>query len=46
MIPLQHDRPRFPFLTIQRPASNHEWDVCEMHHPDGHVFRISKGLSE
>ena len=33
-------------LDVTWPPTNHPWRVREMHvrHPDGHVFRISKGL--
>ena len=33
-------------LDVAWPPSDMEWGVREMHvrHPDGHVFRISKGL--
>jgi len=35
-------------LDVTWPPTNHPWHVREMHlrHPDGHVFRIGKGLSE
>ena len=35
-------------LEVTWPPTNHPWNVREMHvrHPDGHVFRISKGLEE
>ena len=33
-------------LDVTHPPTDEPWDVREMHvrHPDGHVFRISKGL--
>lgn len=33
-------------LDVTFPPTNMEWNVREMHlrHPDGHVFRISRGL--
>ncbi len=33
-------------LDITMPPTDEPWDVREMHlrHPDGHVFRVSKGL--
>ena len=33
-------------LDITMPPTNEPWSVREMHlrHPDGHVFRVSKGL--
>ena len=33
-------------LEVTHPPTDEPWDVREMHvrHPDGHVFRISKGL--
>ena len=33
-------------LEVTMPPTNEEWGVREMHvrHPDGHVFRISKGI--
>lgn len=35
-------------LDVTWPPTNHPWNAREMHvrHPDGHVFRISKGLKE
>ena len=35
-------------LDVTWPPTDHPWNVREMHvrHPDGHVFRISKGLEE
>ena len=35
-------------LDITFPPTNMPWNVREMHlrHPDGHVFRVSKGLEE
>jgi catechol 2,3-dioxygenase-like lactoylglutathione lyase family enzyme len=35
-------------LEITWPPTNMPWNVREMHvrHPDGHVFRISRGLEE
>jgi catechol 2,3-dioxygenase-like lactoylglutathione lyase family enzyme len=35
-------------LEVTWPPTDMPWNVREMHvrHPDGHVFRISKGLSE
>ena len=35
-------------LEITWPPTNMPWGVREMHvrHPDGHVFRISKGIEE
>lgn len=35
-------------LDVTFPPSDMEWNVREMHvrHPDGHVFRISRGLAE
>jgi len=34
-------------LDITMPPTNEPWNVREMHlrHPDGHVFRVSQGLS-
>jgi uncharacterized glyoxalase superfamily protein PhnB len=33
-------------LDITMPPTNEPWNVREMHlrHPDGHVFRVSKGF--
>ena len=35
-------------LEVTHPPTNEPWGVREMHvrHPDGHVFRISKGIGE
>ncbi|MEP7075319.1 MAG: bleomycin resistance family protein [Acidobacteriota bacterium] len=35
-------------IEIVFPPTNMEWGVREMHirHPDGHVFRISRGVGE
>jgi catechol 2,3-dioxygenase-like lactoylglutathione lyase family enzyme len=35
-------------LEITYPPTNEPWNVREMHvrHPDGHVFRVSKGFEE
>lgn len=35
-------------LDVAFPPTDMEWNVREMHlrHPDGHVFRISRGLEE
>ncbi|MBI3405907.1 MAG: bleomycin resistance family protein, partial [Acidobacteria bacterium] len=35
-------------IEVTMPPDNKPWNVREMHvrHPDGHVFRISKGLEE
>ena len=35
-------------LEVTWPPTDMSWNVREMHvrHPDGHVFRISKGLEE
>jgi catechol 2,3-dioxygenase-like lactoylglutathione lyase family enzyme len=35
-------------LDIAWPPTNMPWNVREMHirHPDGHVFRVSKGIGE
>ena len=35
-------------IEIAWPPTDMEWNVREMHvrHPDGHVFRISKGIGE
>ena len=35
-------------LDVTMPPTDEPWNVREMHvrHPDGHVFRISKGLEE
>ena len=35
-------------LDITWPPTNMPWNVREMHvrHPDGHVFRVSRGLEE
>ena len=35
-------------LDVTMPPTNEPWKVREMHlrHPDGHVFRVSKGLEE
>jgi uncharacterized glyoxalase superfamily protein PhnB len=34
-------------LDVTHPPTNEPWGVREFHlrHPDGHVFRISRGLS-
>ena len=34
-------------LDVTFPPTNMPWNVREMHvrHPDGHVFRVSKGLN-
>lgn len=34
-------------LEVTHPPTNEAWNVREMHvrHPDGHVFRVSRGLS-
>lgn len=35
-------------IEVTFPPTDMEWNVREMHirHPDGHVFRISKGIGE
>ncbi len=35
-------------LEVTWPPTDMPWNVREMHvrHPDGHVFRISKGIEE
>jgi catechol 2,3-dioxygenase-like lactoylglutathione lyase family enzyme len=35
-------------LEVTWPPTDMEWNVREMHvrHPDGHVFRISRGIEE
>ena len=35
-------------LDVTWPPTDMEWNVREMHvrHPDGHVFRISRGIEE
>ena len=35
-------------IEITMPPTNEPWGVREMHirHPDGHVFRISRGIGE
>jgi uncharacterized glyoxalase superfamily protein PhnB len=35
-------------LDVTWPPTDMEWNVREMHvrHPDGHVFRVSRGLEE
>jgi|SRR5580765_7003349 len=35
-------------LDVTWPPTDMEWNVREMHvrHPDGHVFRISRGIGE
>ena len=35
-------------LDVTFPPTDMEWNVREMHvrHPDGHVFRISRGIGE
>lgn len=35
-------------IEITAPPANEEWGVREMHvrHPDGHVFRVSRGITE
>jgi hypothetical protein len=35
-------------LDVTMPPTDQPWNVREMHvrHPDGHVFRISRGLGE
>jgi len=35
-------------IEVVWPPTNMEWGVREMHirHPDGHVFRISRGIGE
>ena len=35
-------------LDVTHPPTNEPWNVREMHvrHPDGHVFRISKGIGD
>jgi hypothetical protein len=32
-------------LEITFPPTNMPWNVREMHHPDGHVFRVSRGFN-
>jgi catechol 2,3-dioxygenase-like lactoylglutathione lyase family enzyme len=43
-----HQRCLAQGLEVTRPPADEPWGVREMHvrHPDGHVFRISKGLGE
>ena len=35
-------------IEVTMPPTDEPWNVREMHirHPDGHVFRISKGIGE
>ena len=35
-------------LDVTFPPTNMPWNVREMHvrHPDGHVFRVGKGIEE
>jgi hypothetical protein len=35
-------------IEVAWPPTDMPWSVREMHvrHPDGHVFRVSKGLGE
>lgn len=35
-------------IEVTHPPTDEPWNVREMHirHPDGHVFRISKGIGE
>lgn len=35
-------------VEVTHPPTDMPWNVREMHirHPDGHVFRVSKGISE
>jgi catechol 2,3-dioxygenase-like lactoylglutathione lyase family enzyme len=43
-----HQRCLAQGLEVTKPPTDEPWGVREMHvrHPDGHVFRISKGLGE
>ena len=43
-----HDRCLEQGLEVTWPPTDMPWNVREMHvrHPDGHVFRISRGLEE
>ena len=43
-----HERCLEQGLEVTWPPTDMPWNVREMHvrHPDGHVFRISKGISE
>jgi catechol 2,3-dioxygenase-like lactoylglutathione lyase family enzyme len=43
-----HQRCLAQGLDVTMPPTDEPWGVREMHvrHPDGHVFRISKGLGE
>jgi catechol 2,3-dioxygenase-like lactoylglutathione lyase family enzyme len=43
-----HERCRQHGLDVAFPPTDMPWGVRELHvrHPDGHVFRISKGLGE
>jgi catechol 2,3-dioxygenase-like lactoylglutathione lyase family enzyme len=43
-----HQRCLAQGLEVTMPPTDEPWGVREMHvrHPDGHVFRISKGLGE
>lgn len=43
-----HNRCLDQGLEVTWPPTNMEWNVREMHvrHPDGHVFRISRGFGE
>ena len=42
-----HERALAAGLEITHPPTNEPWNVREFHvrHPDGHVFRISRGTS-
>ena len=43
-----HERCLDQGLDVTWPPTDMEWNVREMHvrHPDGHVFRISRGIEE
>lgn len=43
-----HDHCVAKGIEVTLPPRDEPWNVREMHirHPDGHVFRISKGLAE
>ena len=43
-----HERCLSEGLDVTFPPTDMEWNVREMHvrHPDGHVFRISRGRHE
>jgi len=43
-----HARCREAGLEVTMPPTDEPWGVREMHlrHPDGHVFRLSKGITQ